>query len=219
MAKKFDVVDTLEKGFGIFWKEPRFMIFFLLPTIILLGMMAILGASLFYGFGFEAAPSPFLGTAVIAYVVVLIAVIFVLFSWGAAAAIIKADAILRKKKMPVTEAFSLGLRKVPKLILTTLITTGIVMAGCIALIIPGIYLMARLLLAQQACVLDRKGLGIMSSWNATRGNFWRLFALVLLLGIISAVVSFIPVVGAFISYLVITPVGMICYVMVYRKLK
>ncbi len=217
MAKKFNVVDTLENAFKTVFNEPEFMLLFVLPTVVMFGMMAMLGVTFLYSMG-AAAPA-YMGAGIFGYMVVFIAVIYILFSWAAASTVIKAEASSRRKRMKVSEAFSLGLSKTPKLIAANLIMTAIVVAGFVALIIPGIYLMVRLALVQPACVLDKKGLGIKSAWEASKGNFWRLFALMLLISVVSMVLSMVPLVGMFISLLVVSPAGLVAYVMAYRKLK
>ena len=221
MAKKLDVIGTLEQGFRMVIDEPRFMLFFLVPVIMLLGVFALFGVTFFYSFGAAGATpalldDPLMGLYMSAYLIALSLVALVCM----AGCIIKADASLKGKKMPVAEAFLGGIRAFPRLLVSLIIVSVIGGLGFIALLIPGIYLMVRLMLAMPACVLEGKGLGIKSSWEISKGNWWRLFALTIIIALISSLLSFlIPVVGMVISYLFVSPASAICYAIAYRKLK
>lgn len=222
MAKTFNVVETLEQGFRSVINEPKQMLFFVLPVVLMLGLVGMLGVSMFYG---TMAPTteipafmedPMMGV----YATVYMAVVYVVFLLGMGAAILKADAGLNRKKMGVMEAYSRALRLFPRLIAAVIVFGAIVGAGMIALIIPGIYLAGRMLLFMPACMLEKEGIGIKRSWEVSKGNFWKLLAMMIVLALISGGLSlFIPVLGIVIAYLFMSPVTAVCYVVAYRKLR
>lgn len=68
----------------------------------------------------------------------------------------------------------------------------IVLAGSLLLIIPGIFFLVRLILCDYGIMLEDEGIGgsIKRSWNITKGNWWRLFILMLALGAAPVFFSF-----------------------------
>ncbi len=57
------------------------------------------------------------------------------------------------------------------------------------------------------------------SWELTRGNFWLIFVLGFLLGIISTLLSQIPQVGFLIAMIVVGPPSVIAYTLLFLGLK
>lgn len=79
----------------------------------------------------------------------------------------------------------------------TLLLTGIVYAlaigaGMIALIIPGIFISIKLFFYDAAIIIEGDDLSgsLKRSWQIVQGNWWRLFALFLLLTLPGLIVSF-----------------------------
>jgi membrane-anchored glycerophosphoryl diester phosphodiesterase (GDPDase) len=222
MAKTFNVVDTIEQGFRTVINEPRHMLFFVLPVVLLLGLVVTIGVSAFYSTMAPTAEIPaFMADPMMGiYATVYMGVIYLVFLLGMGASILKADAGLNRKKMGVAEAYSKALSRFPKLIVATILFGVIAGAGMIALVIPGIYLAVRLVLFMPGCMLEKEGLGIKKAWEISKGNFWRLFALMIVLAIISGLLGlFIPIIGMVIAYLFMSPVTAVCYVTAYRKLR
>ncbi|GEM_PF-2501975 len=85
------------------------------------------------------------------------------------------------------------------------------------LFIIGLYVATRLRLAAPACILE-DNFGLSSSWRLVRGNWWRLFAILLIFGGISGLLSQIPVVGIFVSDLIVSPLTLAAVSLVYFQL-
>lgn len=218
MAKKLDVIGTVEKAFGMFADDAVNYILLYVPALVVF-LAFILGTGMWVLYAV-----PFMGTvpafgmfewgAFAVYIVVMLLVGIA----TAAALVVKADAHRKGKKLGFVESFSKGLQKFWKVLATALLLTAIVTLGFIAFIIPGIYLMVRLMYAIPATVLE-KNYGIKRSWSMSRGKFWATLALIVLLGIISVIVSLIPIIGIAIVLLVMNPITMIAYVLAYHQLK
>lgn len=76
--------------------------------------------------------------------------------------------------------------------------------GLIVFIVPGIYLMFRLLFYQYTIVIDNEDVvgSFRKSWKSTKGNWWRVFGLYLLiLVIVMAVGAVLGTVGVFLDEL------------------
>ncbi len=63
--------------------------------------------------------------------------------------------------------------------------------GTIALVLPGIYLYVRWYVTAQSIVAEERGPidGIGRSWALTEGNWWRLFGISIVIGLIGAILS------------------------------
>ncbi len=109
--------------------------------------------------------------------------------------------------------------------LAAAIVTGIIVGiGFILLIIPGIYLLIRLTLAVPSVVLENRGPieGIKRSWDLTKGNWWNIFVVLLVVGIVvlviqTAVTIFSTVLGAAVGEF-FAFAGTIAYVLILQAL-
>jgi hypothetical protein len=75
----------------------------------------------------------------------------------------------------LAQACAAAFRRLPAMVLASLIFAVALIVGCIALLIPGIWLWGRLQLWLAAMFADNQSaLGsLASSWNLTSGNWWR----------------------------------------------
>jgi hypothetical protein len=106
-----------------------------------------------------------------------------------------------KKVKPASRTFSEMFSKTTRFIaskyLTMLISSGlcflVIVLGYVALIIPGIYLSVRLGFYMSAIVIDDASVisSLKKSWKITKGNWWRIFGMYLLLGIVVYILSFV----------------------------
>lgn len=66
-----------------------------------------------------------------------------------------------------------------------------ILLGTIALVLPGIYLYVRWYVTAQSIVAEQRGPieGIGRSWALTEDNWWRLFGISIVIGLISAILS------------------------------
>ena len=86
------------------------------------------------------------------------------------------------------------------------------------LLIIGLYVATRLRLYAPACVLENN-FGLKTSWKLVKGNWWRLFAIVLIFGAMSAIISEIPIAGVFLRGLIVDPLTITAMTLVYFQLR
>lgn len=93
----------------------------------------------------------------------------------------------------------------PVFLATDIITGVIVTLGFIAFIIPGIYLLFKFILAPVSSAVEKKSPldALRRSWQLTRGNWWVLFAVFLILGIIVSILSLLPYISYFFEFIII----------------
>jgi hypothetical protein len=84
--------------------------------------------------------------------------------------------------------------------------------------IIGLYVAIRLRLYAPACVLENN-FGLKTSWKLVPGNWWRLFAIVLIFGAMSAIISQTPLIGSFLSSLIVNPFTITAMTLVYFQLR
>ena len=92
----------------------------------------------------------------------------------------------------VGDSLRYGFSRILALIGTYILIILILIPCFIALIIPGIYMAVKLSVAFTAVVVERAGPGqsISRSFNLTRGNWWRVFGVVVVVFLIEAVLNF-----------------------------
>lgn len=98
---------------------------------------------------------------------------------------------------------------------TTILYALCVLAGFILFVIPGFYVVGRLLFAIYLSIDKNQGarVTIKEAWNMTRGYGWKLFWKSFVIGLFIAVGFIAFFIGSFITY----PVGMIVMAMMYRE--
>lgn len=96
--------------------------------------------------------------------------------WGVAYA--NADAAVEERTPALTASLTGTATRLPALLATAVLMWTLTAVGLLLLVLPGVYLFHRLLLAYPACVIDGKGplASIRTSWRASRGNVGKLFA-------------------------------------------
>jgi hypothetical protein len=157
--------------------------------------------------------------AEIGWLIVLIPISMAILLMAMATIIVKVDALKRRKRVSLRSALGMGLERTPRLFVAAVLILALVLLGLTLFIIPGVYLGVRLLLAAPACVLRRKGFGIKESWRLTKGRFWNLFGLMVVLGVISIAISLIPLIGPLINWFVMAPFSLTIYTLAYLKLR
>lgn len=104
---------------------------------------------------------------------------------------------------PFRKPVESAVTRVPALAVTGILTLLITAIGLVFLIVPGIYLFHRLLLAFPAVVIDEKGpvSAIKASWSAAGGNVLKIFSVSLLYYVVISVSSFLA--GIFGPYTIV----------------
>ncbi|MEG4288238.1 hypothetical protein Q5692_19795 [Microcoleus sp. C2C3] len=84
---------------------------------------------------------------------------------------------LTRNQVTVGQAFNQANRRLLHLILVYIMFVGLVLAGFIALIIPGLYVSYRLIFSLYATVIDNSSPldSLSSSWKLTKGRWWLVF--------------------------------------------
>jgi len=146
--------------------------------------------------------------------------------------IIKMTYDASRRRMSLGKAAKFVLSKYIILLLSSIVFGILAVFGFIALIIPGIFITIKLLFFSCAVLIDNKGIvsSLEKSWGITKGNWWNVFALALILGIISFIFGFFAGISTLISqtvYLVlyflivllVTPWVSSSYVFAYLQLR
>src|SRR4028118_436366 len=99
---------------------------------------------------------------------------------------------LTRNQVTVGQAYNQASRRLLHLILAYILFVGVVFAGFLALIIPGLYVSCRLTFLLYATVIDNSSAvdSLNSSWKLTKGRWWLLFRAICLI----ALVVFVPII-------------------------
>ncbi|MEG4533251.1 hypothetical protein [Microcoleus sp. D2_18a_D3] len=99
---------------------------------------------------------------------------------------------LTRNQVTVGQAFNQASRRLLHLILAYILFVGVVFAGFIALIIPGLYVSYRLTFSLYATVIDNSSAvdSLSSSWKLSKGRWWLLFRAISLM----VLLVFVPII-------------------------
>jgi membrane-anchored glycerophosphoryl diester phosphodiesterase (GDPDase) len=99
---------------------------------------------------------------------------------------------LTRNQVTVGQAFNQANRRLLHLILVYIMFVGLVFAGFLALIIPGLYVACRLIFSLYATVIDNSSAvdSLNSSWELTKGRWWLVFRAIFLIFF----VVFVPII-------------------------
>lgn len=231
---------------GIIMIFPLFLIFLtqLAPFIQMSPTLSNLFTLLSETTLLNTIPMPFwISLAVIGFIIV---VIFGIAQAGGYPLLLKQAG--REKKISIIKAFKGGLKKIHKVFSVTMIIvfpflilgvisiflittlggiTGIVsmILICLALIIAGSYISIRLILSIPVLMIEDSGIieSIKRSWKMTKSKFWVLFGIIIIVGLIIGIISYIldliPFVGYIANFLVFSPISGIVSTVVYYTMK
>jgi hypothetical protein len=109
--------------------------------------------------------------------------------------------VYKGRKARFVDISKLVINRYPALLATNILASIIVFLGTIAFVIPGVYLFVKLFLAPVAVLIDGDNPidALRKSWALTNKKWWDIFAIVLVMGLILGLISFIPYVSAFIA--------------------
>lgn len=100
--------------------------------------------------------------------------------------------LLDPRKPTVGAALKVALVMLPSLVVLSWLTQFAILGGLFLLIVPGIYLLGRLAVAQAAAMAERQMnplKAIARSFELTRGNGWRVAGISLLFAIVAAITA------------------------------
>jgi hypothetical protein len=86
------------------------------------------------------------------------------------------------------------------------------------LFVIGLYIAIRLYLYAPACVLENN-FGLKTSWKLVKGNWWKLFAIFLIFAAMSEIINRVPVIGRFLSDLIVSPLSITIVTLIYFQLR
>jgi hypothetical protein len=86
------------------------------------------------------------------------------------------------------------------------------------LFVIALYVAIRLYLYAPACVLENN-FGLKTSWKLVKGNWWRIFAIFLIFAAMSAIINQAPVIGRFLSDLIVSPLTITVATLIYFQLR
>jgi hypothetical protein len=91
----------------------------------------------------------------------------------------------------------------------------VVAAGCLFILV--FYAAVRLRLSAPACISE-SNFGLTASWRLVRGNWWKLCAILLIFGVMSALMNRIPIIGVYLSDLIVEPLIIAAVTLIYFQL-
>ncbi len=193
----FDISDIIKKSFVKLFTDP----FIFILAIIYAAAGIIFGFSI-SSFSLYSIRSLNLPIESLVYISVY-SIIFIIFT-----ILVEEIAFIRiyNEEKDIKKILKNTVVRFPYFIATNILTTLIVTLGLIAFIIPGIYLAFKLVFAPISSLVENKGPAdaLRESWELSKGNWWYLFALFLILGIIVSILSLIPYISYFFEFIIIS---------------
>jgi hypothetical protein len=86
------------------------------------------------------------------------------------------------------------------------------------LFVIALYVAIRLYLYAPACVLENT-FGLKTSWKLVKGNWWKLFVIFLIFAAMSEIINRVPVIGRFLSDLIVSPLLITVTTLIYFQLR
>ncbi|MCL4398510.1 MAG: hypothetical protein M1322_03405 [Candidatus Parvarchaeota archaeon] len=192
----FDAISVFKKSFILLFTDP------------LLFSLAVIYAIIYILFGAYTSSLNVTNLTVsgisavgISYILIYAVLIFLAGTFISGMVFVRVSG----KKKNVKEVIVKALKRYPALLATTFLTSVIIALGFIAFVIPGIYLSLKLILSPVSSVIEDKSPvdAIKRSWNMTFGNWWYLFAMVLLFIVVIFISGLVPYVSYFFSFLLV----------------
>jgi hypothetical protein len=245
---KLDIIDTAKRSFDLLKKDPTLIVLFILPALFPINSIMGNSLMVFIVLGIppdipSTVPVPFFILCLIVFFLV-----GVWASAGAILKVMELEkgsrlglkeALSRGLKkvpnllVPVVVGLAIYLIMVTSLTIAISNYPFIRMAPLVQdvgpdnivprlavglLFIIGLYILIRLYLCQPACVLENN-FGLKTSWKLVKGNWWKLFAIFLIFAAMSAIINQVPVIGNFLSDLIVSPLSIAVTTLIYFQLR
>ena len=218
--KKIDIEIAIAEGFRVLFEKPTVLIPSFLSALLWSYLtIYALKFKKFRNIGIEQSIPAEILVDVILFLEIF--VIVILLTIYLDSVIIR----LSYTKASLTDALAYTAGRYPYLLASSLIYGLIVMLGFIAFLIPGMYLAVRLYYFMYAIVIDGdRAIGsLKKSWEIARGNWWRSFAIMLLLmllavfieSMLSSIAMFVLMDQRYVSIILQTPATAIIRVWSY----
>lgn len=200
-----DIGKALTSGFNVLIENPKILLPALIMAVISTLTSTYIGSLSLYpistgGFGLYD-----INLFVTLALVVIMTSLINLFLSGM---IIRMVYDATRRKLSLSGAAKVVLGKYVTLLISSIVFYIAVIVGVFAFIIPGIFLLIRLLFFEYAILIDNEDVAgsLKKSWRMVKGRWWNVFALVLIIGLISFGLGFFAgILGAFspILYLIV----------------
>lgn len=201
MKKTFSAIEVIKDAWKLFLIHKRFY----LKTTLIYGAISV-------------AASMLVGERVDGLSDLVLQIISSVASWYGTFLLMKASLLISSGKEITQDAFALTPRLVISLILASLLVGIGSFIGFILLIIPGVIFALRAAFAQYIVIdqNEKPVSAIKKSIALTKGYFWSVFRLILVI-IVLCIISVFPLV--FLGFIVTVPLSIIAFSIVYRKIQ
>lgn len=197
--------EILDAAFKLYRRHFKTLCLSVLAVVVPLAILStLLGASLSddpFDPTPESTPGESIGGTEIAALAVSVLIAILLSTLATAAATRAVAVAYLGGSITWQESLRYAVRKLLPLVAVSLLTGLAVIAGFIALILPGIYIGVRLFLASPALIVeDQSATGAMGrSWSLVGGRWWSTF------GVIVVSLLLIAIIGGLLNALLIAP--------------
>jgi len=100
---------------------------------------------------------------------------------------------MRGKQVDIGESFNVGIGRLVPILGLTILEGLCIMVGFMLLFVPGLILITMWFVAVPICIVERRGpwQSLVRSGELTKGHRWKIFGIVLVLYLVSAIVGYI----------------------------
>jgi len=197
---KIGVGDIVKRTFNIF--KSNFSRF-LLPFLILYGVMAIIFSLIYHGF-FDLSYDDLLKLQekdldLVISVIIVTILVFIIFLFIAIGMVIQMVADAHEgKEVDLGKSFKVASSKMFSLIGAAILVGILTLIGLFLFIIPGILFFVWFSLSAQAVILEDKSAkdSLSRSKELVKGNWWKTFGVIIVIGIFLFIIN---IIGNFIS--------------------
>lgn len=146
---------------------------------------------------------------------------------GSLASIVYTGALVRAvgladegKNIKISEVFGFAYHKFWHLLISSLLAGIFIFLGFLIFVIPGLALAIYFQFVMFVVIFENKwGMAaVKRSYEIVKGNFWWVVLIVVLTGLISSAVGYIPFIGALLAFLLV-PLWQVVYYLVYKDLQ
>lgn len=208
--KKIYIGQILQKSFQIAFKEWKVIYALFLPVILSLVLFSISIPLLI----FSIYPI-YLPTILLTLALIIVSLWFLAIGIGGI--VLAVETINKKQKVQFWETINQSTRNSWRLLSAYLLEESFISLGLLLFIIPGIFLAVKLSLVVPGCILEKKGLGIKRSWNVTKGNFWKIFLILIIWNVLFIVLGLLPYLS--IINILLIPVYLTTLTLIYMQLR
>jgi hypothetical protein len=193
----FDAIAIFKKSFILLFTDPLLFALAIIYAVIYI----VFAVYSYYSIKIPNISSVNINPITVYYLLIYIVLIFLVTTFISGIVFVR----VAGKKKNFHGIITKAVKRYPALLATSFLTSIIIALGLIAFIIPGIYLTFKLILSPVSAVVEDKSPvdAIKRSWNITFGNWWYMFALFVLFFIVLLIISFLPYVSYFFSFVLV----------------